>query len=599
MLALAAALLVGPATAQVSSGDPLEVPRGLDLRPELSAELPALERIDRGTRQLQDRGVQQLPVLAWSLLQEAESSGDPDLAERAVRMAPDTPAIRFEAARQLGRTGEFASAALALVASFPGIVWLASALGGALGLALLFAGSALALIGFARTVSLHGHALGHLITRSDPPAWPGVLLVLCGLALVPLAGIGPIGLVCVAGSLAALRARRGAAVCLALTVAGLALLLGPGLDAWARFAAVPSAGRDALVVWRVDRAQPLPGDRARLGRAVRREPDDLFLRLGLALIETKAGEVARARELLLAPPDSESATLDSVRANLLGILQLAEGRIQEAIASFEDARQARATAPVLFNLSQAYARGMRLLDRSEPFGAARELDPDLISRYTSYSGTNVHRFLIQQPIPLQDYLARALRPSPGAAALADEVRSTTLGPGAKAFPWWLLAAMGLVAFALRRTTIARCSRCERPLCERCAPSGELRSTCTRCARLFSTGASSDPRVRREQLERDRRRQRALGLGRAAMALALPGSARIVDGRMIAGSLLLILVGTGAALLYVVRSVPVPFEVGGIGRTLPLAAALLCLAPAYLQGLLQSRRQLRRAGGGSG
>ena len=596
-LAIAALLLAtsAPVLAGVDRAEPLDVPSGRGLRPESAVELAVHERVERGARDLRERGFDELPVLARALLDEAQSSGSNDLVEQARDLAPRTPAVRFEVARRLGRPADLAAALAGLFQSFPSLVWLLTASGAALGLGLLLVASAAVAIGFVRTVSLHGHALGHLTSAQDPPSWPGVLIALSLLALIPLAGIGPAGLVAATGFLAALRARPHTSLCIAGGLVVIGLILGPGLDYWARIAVRYGEDTAAVVAWRVDRQQPLPGDRTRLERALAREPDNLLWAVALATSAKREGDLAAARELLASRPENGSAALHAHAANSLGILDLADGDVKRALSSFEDARSIRETAVVLYNLSQAYARGVRLMERTAPFTAARKLDPELVSRYTAFEGKNVHRFVIHGQIPLASYLERVLAPSARAGELAHEVRLWTLGPGAPTWSWIALALLGVAGFALRRTGIARCSRCERPVCDRCAPDGASGGSCVRCAKLFARGANSDPRVRQRQLELDRSRQRRIARFRALLALLVPGAARVFDGRAMTGSAALLLAGTGAALLSVPLFVPVPYEIGGLGHVGPVVAGAALLVPAYLWSLIDVHRYLAAAG----
>ena len=563
----------------------------MGLRPEAAASLALAERIDRAETALRDRGQRELPILAWALLQEEPASAEN--ARRAVELAPATPAVLFEAARRLRSPLELVAALLALGKSFPGVLWLGAAGMGALGIGILLTATLVIVIGFIRTIGLHGHVLGHLTGGMEPPAWPGVLLGLAALALLPLAGIGPAGLLAAMGVLAAMRARMSTSIAVAVAVAGIGIVLGPLLDGWSRFAVLHGRDMPAMVTWRVDRTQQLPGDRERLERAVAREPDDLLLRLGLASAAKSQGDIAAARAALEYVSDTGTVALHAVATSTLGILYLADGEVNEAIAAFEDARSMRETAAVHYNLSQAYARGMRLMERTAPFSAARDLDPELVSRYTSFEGKNIHRFLIQEQIPLSAYVERALRASPEAEELAYEVRLWTLGPGVPAWSWLLFPLLGVVGLAARRTSITRCSRCERPLCASCAPGGPRVSTCVRCTRLFARGQRVDPRMRKLQLDLDRRRQRRRAWFRSTVSLLLPGAGRVLEGKVGLGALALVLTGMGAALVSIPELVPVPLEVGALGRSIPMLSGLAFLVPAYLFGLFDAREHLRR------
>src|SRR5262249_26445922 len=150
--------------------------------------------------------------------------------------------------------------------------------------------------------------------------------------------------------------------------------------------------------------------------------------------------------------------------SLRGIVKLARGDVGDAILAFEHARASEETAPVWFNLSQAYGRAFRLTEAPAAFDAANRLDSDLVSRYNANDGKNIHKCLIEPSLSLAIYAARALEPSEDSRALAAELRERLLGTLQRDRLWMLLPAAGLLALVLRRDTVARCSRCDQPIC---------------------------------------------------------------------------------------------------------------------------------------
>jgi len=115
-------------------------------------------------------------------------------------------------------------------------------------------------------------------------------------------------------------------------------------------------------------------------------------------------------------------------------------------------------------------------------------------------------------------------------------------------------------------------------------------------RLFLKREHTDPRLRRLELDRDRRRQRRTILTHAAAALFAPGVVDLVDGRIGRGALLLFALGAGFAALHAPGILPVPWDLGTLGYALPVAIALLCLTPTLAFGVKQSigkLGQLRR------
>ena len=593
---VAGALAVWPAAgrAQVDRAEPLEVPRGAAFVPEAAPQLSPLERVERGAAELRDRGNMELPVLAWALLYDASGPGASERVERALELAPSFAGVRFSAARALRSPSEAIGALVAVSESYPALLWLATLGGAAAGVGLLFAAAAVLIVVFARTVTLHGHGIGHVLAGRDPPAWPGGLLLVSVLALLPLVGLGPVTVLAAAGAIAALRAPRSSSIAVALVLVALGLGLGPGADYWGRLVATQIGDAQGRIVWRIERGQPLPGDRQELASALARRPDDLLLRLGLASLAKREGDMPAAQSLLADVPETGTRALHAQAANLRGIVHLALGEVPEAISAFRDALAMRQSAAVLYNLSQAYARGMRLLERTAPFRAARDLDPELIATYTSFSGNNVHRYLIEDRPPLSAYFARALTARPAADVITADVRARAFGRAAPEWLWMVLPLLGVFALMLRRQSIRRCSRCERPLCTRCS-GGRGGNSCVRCAKLFSKNAGSDPRVRKMHLELDRQRQRRLALARAAVAVVLPGGARVLEGRPFLAIFALFIAGFGAAFALLRLELLPPFDVGELGSWLPLVGGTLLLALAYGWAFLDVRRELRLAG----
>ncbi len=166
-VALLASLLVcGSASAELDRADPLEVPTAPLPRPEAAADLPFGLRLEQAEMFLRARGFRDLPVLAWAALDAAKDGTRPNFVEKAVRLAPTTPGILFEAARQSRDRWAYVTAAFSLLDSFPGMLWLLSSLGIALGLGVLLATTLVVSVGYVRTL-----VAGR--TRSPQPAVAG------------------------------------------------------------------------------------------------------------------------------------------------------------------------------------------------------------------------------------------------------------------------------------------------------------------------------------------------------------------------------------------------------------------------------------------
>lgn len=594
-IAVAALLLVlglpSAGRPAIDEADPLEVPRGAEPAPSAEA-ITAEARLDHAIEGFRARGYAQLPVLATAVLEV----GGPRASERAIDLAPAIPAVHYAVGESQRSPLAVARSVRLLASNLPSLVWLATWVGAALGLATLASLAVLVGVGFARTVPIHGHQIGHASYERDPPGWPGALLVASGLALLPLTGVGPALILALAGVLSALRLPRVQGIQIGLGLLLACVVLGPGVELWSRVATLQGRDPAALAAWRIERQQPLPGDRARLEAALAVNPGDPELQLVRAVAWKREGDLERTEQVLAEMPAQLSAGLLARQANLSGILLLARGKVREATAAFERAAAAEESAAVYYNLSQAHGRALRLIEQGNFFAAARGLEPELVSRYTAFQSANLHYYLIQDPLPLTAYLVRAFAPSREAGALAREIRDRALGPSLPGPAWLLIGALGLACFLCRRAGIRRCNRCLRVICDRCSPDlSRKANTCSRCSSLFSQSETLDARMRRQQILRDRRRLRQTSLGLAASGLALPGTARMFEGRLASGWLQFFLGALGAALFLTRGVAAVPAEVGALGSVLPMVAAAALVVPVYLITLSGSLRRLRAAG----
>jgi hypothetical protein len=309
-------------------------------------------------------------------------------------------------------------------------------------------------------------------------------------------------------------------------------------------------------------------------------------RLALATHFKRIGDLEHAHAQVSLVPPGADPVLQARAANLDGILALATGDLSSALSRFEKARSFEESAAVLYNLSQAYARNMELEKRESVFSVARNLDPELVSHHAANSGSNVHAYLIQEPVPVGILLRRLLQRSEDAAAFGDELRERFLGPVLPAWSWMALAGLALLTAWTRLPGLVRCRRCDRPVCGRCAPAAAVAETCVRCERLFSNRSRVEARVRREQAQLDRALQRRLRFLRAGLSVLIPGLGSWIVGRPVLGWLRIFACAVALCIPFIAAQLPVPFEVGRLGHVLPLALGLGSASVLYAWALFE-------------
>jgi hypothetical protein len=523
----------------------------------------------------------------------AQSEGLRDLARLGGEWAPLSPGVQLEVARITRDPLALLRSFGALHASFPSLAWLLTVGLGALGLGSLLAAAVITALGFVRAVSLLGHSIGHSVWSQPPAAWPGALALGSALAVLPVLGAGPMLVAAALGALAIpyLDRTKALAVLAALLLAGTAL--GPPLERWAALATLPASSPGLLAAWRVERGQPLPGDIAlleeRLGRGVGSPVERIALAAGLK----RQGDLEGAEALIEGAPPVGSRGLRASAASLLATVRLARGDVRRGIEAFSEARGYEESAAVLYNLSQAHGRALNLTEQSRLFGAARAMDPDLVTEAVAGARPDVHRFFLDVPSPISAYLSEGLAAAPESALLASDVRRRALGIASIPHGWILVPGLAALGLLLRARGVRSCSVCLRTACERCGTVAEEDETCVRCRRIEESDDSVDPRIRRLERDRDRALRRASSRALALLSVALPGSADILRGRLWHGSFALWSALVGGAALYSARLAWEPFEVGRLAAILPILAALVLLGPAYLAGLLGA---LSRVGG---
>jgi tetratricopeptide (TPR) repeat protein len=588
--------LASTAHATVERAEPLEIRAGPPPEPEQWAQATAAERLEQGAQGWRAHGYQELPVLARAALLIAEREGQAELAKHAGEWALASPAVQLEAARVTRSPAALFRGLAALPQSFPAVVWLSTLTGAAFVLACLLGAAATIALALIRGFPLLGHSLGHLVSGRSPRAWPGALALGSGLALLPLLGVGPALMVGVGAAVALpwVRGRQAWFLVALLTLAGAAL--GPPLERWSSLATAPAPGSGLFAAWRTERAQPLPRDRTLLEERVSHGVAGPLEKLALATALKREGKLEEAEAILEPLVGLSDPTFASRAANMLGIIEVARGEVRKAIRLFSEARDRRQSAPILYNLSQAYGRAIELDNQRRLFEAAKEMNGAVISRAAAYTGANVHHYMLDDPISVRAYLAEAFQPGPEARLLAMQLRRRTLGPSVPAWGWLLLPALAALGRLVKVGEFRTCPRCLRSICPRCSPVAVKGPICLRCQRLSVEDDTVDPRVRRLELARDRWRQLLVGRGLALLGLSVPGSADVLAGRAGIGSVLLTAVLAGLALLIAKSTVPTPTDVGNLSSLFVFTGALLLVGGAYAAGWLGvlSRRPRKEA-----
>jgi tetratricopeptide (TPR) repeat protein len=544
---------------------------------------PQAERVARTREQMVQLGLPSLEPAARALLVTSEPGDAVERARAAVVLAPDLPAARTALAAALlargdlpGAAAEATGALAALPRHLDARLWMEATLLEVAVLALLAGGAFYLLVAAALVAPRAAHDLGDLVLRRAGASAPGfarAALLAAVLLLPAVLGEGPFG--CVLGLFTMVflygdPGARAAAVAAALLVLA---ALHPAEDRTRHAFAAVAADPVVSALDAAHRGVPSPLDLARLERAA---PGDPLAAEALALRAKRDGRIAEADAALRAlAEDSNDARLLANAANA----RLLAGELEPAIELYERAVALDESPVLLFNLSQAYARAIRLSEHEAALTRAQDLDAAAVDALLASQDAR-GPLVADLPVPagvlrrrLHQRAGEVGTPSPLRAAVAPGLLGGDPRRGAGAIA--LLAGVALALSGAFRASRA-CGRCGARLCPRCDRRGGSHGLCEACTRLHHRPETTDPQLRLERLAALRTRERRAARLHLALALAVPGSAGLLAGRPASALGATLLVGgAGASLAACLELLPDPFALGGAGALLLCALAGAC------------------------
>jgi len=483
-----------------------------------------------------EAGVWSFDAAARALLRSPELGSSLERARGAVALAPDLPAAHMALAEALWRTGVGPMQALrSVLAGLASAVrhpeaafWFGGSLFFLIGVALV-AGGVLTLLAAAAGAFLPAaHDLGHLLVPRAPEFAQAALLA--ALLLLPgVFGQGAVGLLLASLALGLAYASPRQRGILALAVAAIGLGAFPVADLASR--SLDFFSRDAVARAAVSVASgaDAPADRVRLAAAA--ETDPMALQ-GLAILARRNGRLGEADALYQRLLEAWPA--NAALANNAANVRLELGHLESAYALYARALAENDSAIVLFNLSQAHGRALRVDALSETLSRAQEVDGGHIAEFTALAGHAGPEFVVGLPVSLPILWRRMLARSDG-VGMASELRARlmpgVLGNSPLRFTGWMLAVLLAFSWLGSRFEAAHgCGSCGVRLCPRCEPDHADCELCPDCSRLFYQPEQTARVLRVERIGALQLRERRLQGVTALAALLLPAAAGAITRR---------------------------------------------------------------------
>jgi tetratricopeptide (TPR) repeat protein len=531
------------------------------------------DRVERTLAAALEVGRPNLEGTARALLLDASLGTPLERAEAAVRLAPDLPAARSalgaalwsEKRDPVGALGQVWQAIRASDRHLEASLWLRATFFHALVTACLIGGLLFLFVAGGNVAATLARVLGELL--GSMPLVSRAALV-AGLLLIPaVLGEGLFGVALAFAALGLWRAsswqRVAVGIALVVSVAG----LHPLADRAAEELVALGSDPVAEAVFAVEHGQPSRTDIDRLERAAAGDP---LVGRALALHARRRGDLKDADRrftALIHQSDTPSPRLLNNAANV----RLALDRTEEAIELYEAAAHRSRLVAVLFNLSQAYGRAIRLDHQDLALEEAQFIDPAAIGVLSDLYASS-SRALVAD-LPVETAAIRVRLGDPAAARQAASALRRRFAPGwlgaspihsAVGVALALLASLG-GTLALRRT----------------AEAGDGGDLYAGMARLLTGREAADPFLRMVRLAELRERQARIEKIRFLFSLIVPGAAGILSRHPILGLLGSMLFGLCLASWWARDGVVADPLAVGASASLLFGAFAVALALAYV------------------
>ena len=241
-------------------------------------------------------------------------------------------------------------------------------------------------------------------------------------------------------------------------------------------------------------------------------------------------------------------SLDQALINIGNIFHVT-GQYPEAIAHYTRALEIDSTSILAyFNMHLAQSEAFRFRDAEESLKLARAIDSTRLTDLLVATREEQERaMVIDASLQVASVWSAALT-GRGLLSSDEEVRAASgVRLGLQLVnPISIAAVVALLgcafgAWSTRSHAAARrCIRCGRPFCHRCQSSRDVHEYCSQCLHLFVLGDGLAPETKTRKLFEVGQHEAWTRRTRRLLSWLLPGSAQLLRGRALAGTLLLLL-----------------------------------------------------------
>ncbi|GAB4407995.1 MAG: hypothetical protein OHK0032_03370 [Thermodesulfovibrionales bacterium] len=202
--------------------------------------------------------------------------------------------------------------------------------------------------------------------------------------------------------------------------------------------------------------------------------------------------------------------------------------IEAAKESYKKSIEIAALPSAFYNLSQIHREMLDFVKGDEYFLEAAKLNPEAVHRFTSISGPNPNRFVVDETLPMSALWGYAIDRTPH--PLTKNLFLSGIAV--------ILTAMFFTLNRKIRHRAHKCKRCGAIFCSKCSRAITWGEMCPDCFRSFIKMEGLEPKERIAKLlsvyqSQVKRRKTA-----RLLSCVIPGAGQVYSGRMLSGLLFL-------------------------------------------------------------
>lgn len=523
----------------------------------------------------------------------AQATGDERHVHAALArdLAPGVPALQFDHAIALFRSGDAGAATLAVgeaglavASNLLAQLWWVENTAFVLLVCLLSASLAFFVLAVVLVWSHAAHDLGDMLSPQTPVFARHAALA--AVVLAPFAlGAGVLGLAVALFAVGFWYGARGQRSALVMAAILFVVAVHPIAQLSAMARALVEGDPIVASTLRILADQSTVADLERLEAAAGEDPVAAH---ALAYRDRRYGLMESSRERLLAIVDTHPS--DHVALANLGNLEHRRGNLAGAIDYYERAAEVEYDPTLLFDLSQAYAGAFRMEEYEATLQRAQSVNGEVVSALSNIGDPSLVADLAFPMSQLRERFAGTLM-----ATKADSEVIAFLAPGRLAGAWYVtagffavVALLGLL-FADRWDHASLCTRCGHRICNRCEETVWSNEVCEECHHLFHYPEATDPSLRMARLQALSEREALCNKVWLALSIAIPGMAGFAAKRPDLAMMGLLLFSWGAAtVVWPTGPFDDPWLLGGtawLGFGLTGIVAAFAYVGVVVQGLI--------------